>query len=184
MSNFAESPPVELEQLVKLFFQEPETELGSCSEIAATEMPAMADRLLNHCEHMTVTVEAFHGTEVDVRVLEELESESEPHYCRKILLSRKSDGGVVQFGVVRLDMSVLPEDVQQKIREKNIPLGRILISHGVMRDVRLAKLYRFDAGTEMARHFGQPVGTPFYGRTAWMFCNGKPAIELLEIVNL
>jgi chorismate-pyruvate lyase len=81
-------------------------------------------------------------------------------------------------------MSTLPQEVQDQIRQRKIPLGRILISHDVMRAVRLAKLFRIEAGTELASQFGVEPGSDVYGRTAWMFCNGKPAIELLEIVNL
>jgi chorismate-pyruvate lyase len=180
--NPTELPQVELDELVGLFFPQSPLAVGAFHEVDAAELPADANSLLNHCEHMTVTIEDFHGSEVDVTVLEEQDSET--HYSRKILLTRKSDGGVVQFGIVRLDMSTLPQVVQDQIRERKIPLGRILISHDVMRAVRLAKLYRFEAGEELASHFGVSAGTNVFGRTAWMYCNGKPAIELLEIVNL
>ena len=180
--NPIESPQVELDELIGLFFPESHARFGTTHEIDASAMPADADSLLNHCEHMTVTVEDFHSSEVDVKVLEEQDSAT--HYSRKILLTRKSDGGVVQFGIVRLDMSTLPQLVQDQIRERKIPLGRILISHDVMRAVRLAKLYRFAAGEELASHFSVDPGSDVFGRTAWMYCNGKPAIELLEIVNL
>ena len=79
-------------------------------------------------------------------------------------------------------MSVLPDEVRLQIREKQIPLGRILISHDVMRAVKLNSLYRITTGSELAGHFGQPEKSICFGRTAWMYCNGKPAIELLEIV--
>ena len=181
--NPTESPQVDLAELVHLFFPESLSAVGAFHEVEEAQLPGDANRLLNHCEHMTVTVENFHGGEVDVKVLAELDSD-ETHYARKILLTRKSDGGVVQYGIVRLDMTTLPEDVQGKIRERQIPLGRILISHDVMRSVRLAKLYRIEAGSELAEHFGAASGSDIFGRTAWMYCNGKPAIELLEIVKL
>ncbi len=177
-----ELPQVELDALVGLFFPESKSRFGVCHEVDPSSMPTDADSLLNHSKHMTVMIEEFHNSEVDVKVLEE--QDSGKHYSRKILLTRRSDGGVVQFGIVRLDMSTLPQVVQDQIRERKIPLGRILISHDVMRAVRLAKLYRFQAGEELAIHFGVAPGTDVFGRTAWMYCNGKPAIELLEIVNL
>ena len=180
--NPIESPQVELDELVGLFFPQSPANVGVFHQSDAADMPADADSLLNHCEHMTVTIEEFHGSEVDVKVLQELDTDT--HYSRKILLTRKSDGGVVQFGIVRLDMSTLPQVVQDQIRMREIPLGRILISHDVMRAVRLAKLYRIEAGQELASHFNAELGANVFGRTAWMYCNGKPAIELLEIVNL
>lgn len=87
------------------------------------------------------------------------------------------------FGIVRLDMSTLPSEVQEEIRQREIPLGRILISHEVMRAVKLAKLYRIEAGPELATQLGVEVCDSVYGRTAWIYCNGKPAIELLEVVG-
>lgn len=180
--NPIETPQVQLEELLQLFFPQTLTEVGTFHDAEESTIPSDANTLLNHCEHMTVTIEDFHGSEVDVKVLQEKELQT--HYTRKILLTRKSDGHVVQFGIVRLDMSVLPEVVQQKIRQRKIPLGRILISHDVMRAVKLDKLFRIEAGQELASHFGIQRGESVYGRTAWMYCNGEPAIELLEVVNL
>lgn len=180
--NPTELPQVDLDELVGLFFPESPAPVGIFHQIDSSDMPEDADSLLNHCEHMTVTIEDFHNSEVDVKVLEEQITET--RYSRKILLTRKSDGGVVQYGIVRLDMSTLPQVVQDQIRERKIPLGRILISHDVMRAVRLAKLFRIEAGSELASQFDVELGSDVFGRTAWMFCNGKPAIELLEIVNL
>lgn len=185
MPNSAESPLVDLEELIGLFYTDDPTatqELGTFAQVPADKMSGAAEQLLNHNEHMTVTVEAFHDSEVDVRVLQELETNE--HYSRKILLTRKSDNEVVQFGLVRLSMSTLPDSVQGKIREKSIPLGRILITHGVMRSVKLSNLFRITCGGELAEHFGVSVGSTCYGRTALMYCDGKPAIELLEIVKV
>lgn len=175
-----ESPPVELGVLIGLFFEN-QSELGSFLEISSKEMTPSSQSLLDHCKHMTVTVEEFHGCPVDVKVLEDrVEGD---HYLRKILLTRQSDGGVVQFGIVRLNMTMLADEIQQEIRKKETPLGRILIEREVMRDVKLAKLYRIEAGSELADCFGVETGATYYGRTAWIFCNGSPAIELLEIVS-
>jgi len=180
--NPTETPQVKLDELLHLFFPQTPTDVGTFHEPEGNSISRDANTLLNHSAHMTVTIEDFHDSEVDVKVLQEKDSDT--HYSRKILLTRKSDGGVVQFGIVRLDMSTLPEVVQQQIRQREIPLGRILISHDVMRAVKLDKLYRIEAGEELASHFGCEVGDDIFGRTAWMYCNGKPAIELLEIVNL
>ena len=180
--NEIKTPPVELDQLLLLFFPEAPHEVGDFHESSASEIPDDANRLLNHSEHMTITVEEFHNSEVEVEVLRENDSDS--RYYREILLKRKSDAGVVQFGIVRLDMSCFPDEVEAKIRERQIPLGRILISHNVMRAVKLAKLYRIESGPELAKHFGVELGATVYGRTAWMYCCGRPAIELLEIVKL
>ena len=47
---------------------------------------------------MTVTVEAHHGSLVDVKVLER--KRDGDSYARKILLAKQTDGRIVQFGLV------------------------------------------------------------------------------------
>ena len=175
----ADSPPIELDAIVKLFFDPPPV-LGEFRVADAADLPAVAAKLLDHNHHMTVTVEAHHDCPVNVKVLEEFDSGT--HYCRKILLTCSDAGKTVQFGIVRLDMSVLTDEIQALIREKQIPLGRILISHDVMRAVKLERLYQITMGEELAGHFGKSAGEVCFGRTAWMYVAGKPAIELLEIV--
>ena len=129
---------------------------------------------------MTVTVEFHHGSPVDVKVLEYVHTED--RYSRKILLTRKSDGGVVQFGIVRLNLGVLDEQVRKEIESREIPLGRVLITHNVLRKVKLLNLYKVQSGPALAEAFGFDAETICYGRTALIYCDGSPAIELLEIV--
>ncbi len=174
-----ESPQVELDVLIGLFFQD-RSRLGNFVETLAQGLTPVSRSLLDHNKHMTVTVEKHHGCAVDVKVLEDRVEGN--HYLRKILLTRQSDGKVVQFGIVRLDMTTLSDETQSEIRQKETPLGRILIRRDVMRDVKLAKLYRISSGPELASVFDVDEETVFFGRTAWIFCNGSPAIELLEIV--
>ena len=144
-------------------------------------MPAVYRRLLAHEEHMTVTVESFHGCQVDVEVLETRPTSS--HYSRKILLRRQIDGAVVQFGIVRLHLHFLEPEVRQAIEAQGTPLGRILIQHNVLRQVQLISLWKFSAGEDLQRLFHVPAGTTVYGRTALIYCNGEPAVELLEVVT-
>ena len=169
----------ELDALVALFYAAPE-QLGEFAPIASAAMPPLYRRLLDHDEHMTVTVEAHHQSSVNVRVLESQSTAT--HYSRKILLQRQSDGAVVQFGLVRLSVSVLAPEVRREIESERIPLGRVLIQHNVLRNVRLLSLWRVTPGPDLCAHFGLSQPTDCYGRTALIYCNGVPAVELLEIV--
>ena len=178
--NHTDPTDVELELLIGLFFTEPD-ELGQFEEVATVDMPTCEKGLLAHDHHMTLSVEEHHGSLVDVRVLETLvEGDS---YSREILLTRQSDGCVVQFGIVRLDLSLLDDDVRAEIESQKTPLGRVLIEHNVLREVKLLNLYRIAAGQALASSFGINPGETCYGRTALIYCNGSPAVELLEIVG-
>lgn len=166
--------------MIDLFYDSP-AELGEFDEVAAADLPEPFRGLLDHDEHMTVTVEAFHRGPVDVRVL--AVHSTDMHYARKILLTRQSDGHVVLFGLVRLNVNFLGPEVRREIECQRVPLGRILVEHNVLRDVRLLSLWRIRPGDELRQHFGLSQPDLCYGRTALIYCNNVPAVELLEIVT-
>lgn len=154
--------------------------LGDFSRAASASLPPVYRTLLDHDHHMTVTVEAFHNSPVDVRVLDRAITPT--HYARLILLARRSDGAVVQFGIMRIDLSRLEPSARAEIESEKTPLGRVLIRHGVLTKIHLHQLWRVEAGEKLAAWFGVPVGTTTYGRTATIDCDGAAAIELIEIV--
>ena len=174
-------PPstADLETLIGLFYGQVD-ELASFTPRHFSEMPTVYRRLLAHTGHMTVTVEDRHASPVDVHVLQIHQTPT--HYSRKILLRRQSDQRVVQFGIVRLALDTLEPPAREEILSQRTPLGRVLIEHGVMRAVQLLGLWEVSCGNELAEHFGTSVGHTTFGRTALIYCNGEPAIELLEIV--
>lgn len=178
--NAPRSLPPDLRVLVDLFYPAPAV-LGEFQEVEARDVPQPYRRLLAHDEHMTVTVEAEYGGPVDVSVL--AVHTTATHYSRKIALHRRSDGRVVLFGLVRLNLTFLGDEVRREIESQRTPLGRILIQHDVLRHVKLLSLWQVTAGPELREAFHAPDLQSCYGRTALIYCNGVPAVELLEIVT-
>lgn len=176
----ADQPMPHLPDLVGLFYERPE-ELGIFEPVSAASIPQPYRRLLAHNKHMTETVEQFHGSRVDVQVLQTRRDEG--FYSRKILLKRQSDGQVVQFGIPRLNTAYLDEEVRREIESETKPLGRVLIEHNVLREVQLVALWKIQPGPDLCQMFGLAVPQTVYGRTALIYCNGEPAIELLEIIT-
>ena len=168
----------DLHSLTQLFFDDV-SKLGQFREIPVEELPSPYQELLGHTYHMTVTVENFHDSPVDVEVLEKQITEN--HYARKILLRRQSDQAVVQYGIVRLNRAAFAGEVWQKIESEKVPLGRILIEHDVMRHVKLMSTWEIIPGPELIESFALDV-KHCYGRTALIYTNSIPAVELLEIV--
>ncbi len=179
--NPFESAKVELDSLVGIFFQDPSS-LGGFTEVTAEQIPEPFQALLNHDAHMTVTVEKYHSSQVDVKVLQT--EQTGTAYAREILLSRQTDQQVVQYGIVRLNFEHLGKQVQQEIESQQVPLGRILIDHDVMRQVKLISLYEVKPGPALAKALRIDMAAPCFGRTAMIFCDDQPAIELLEIVTV
>jgi chorismate-pyruvate lyase len=148
--------------------------------VPENQVPSPYHELLVHEHHMTVTVEAHHGSLVDVRILDRRhEGDS---YARKILLTLQSTGRVVQFGIVRIWLPYCSEAVRSQIIEGKTPLGRILIEHDVLRRIEPTAFLRIVPDQAMMGWFGLDRPTPTYGRLAIIHCDGQPAIELLEVV--
>lgn len=168
-----------LNELLALFY--PQTApLGSFEFCPSELCPAEYRELLDHENHMTVTVEQRHANAVDVQVL--ACQQTDLHYMRKILLRRQNDQQVVLFGIVRMALAVLQPEVRDKILAQGTPLGRVLIMHNVLRQVQLNALWRVVCGPDLAQWFAVPTGSITYGRTALIYCDQRPAIELLEVV--
>lgn len=191
-----EHSAVDLMELVELFYQDPH-QLGQFEGLGlkAESIPQPQRDLLNHEAHMTVTVEAFHGGPVDVRVdrtrfgvapgddLQGSAAEAAAWYAREITLHRQSDGAPVQYGIVRLNIPALATKVWNEIRSQQTPLGRVLIENQVLREVELCGLWKIVAGERLADLLGCEVGQVVYGRTARILCDRQPAIDLLEVVS-
>lgn len=172
------NPLAELQSLVELF-PEPETLIARAEHVAAPLMPEPYRKMLAHDHHMTVTMEQHHGGPVDVSVLARREIDGK--YCRKILLTRRGTDQVVQFGIVRFDFSYVTPAVREEILSEETPLGRVLIRHNVLRHIDLGALLRIEAGPGLASLLMMPDAGLTYGRLATIFCNGRPAVDLLEI---
>ncbi len=168
----------QLSDLLNLF--PPNDWLRAYEYIAADQVPEPYHQLLVHEEHMTVTVEAHHGSLVDVRVLERIHDGDT--YARKILLTLANTGRIVQFGLVRIHFQYCDDEVQKEIVAGQTPLGRILINHNVLRRIEPTAYLRLLPGPAMMDWFALKTPQPVYGRLALIHCNDQPAVELLEIV--
>jgi chorismate-pyruvate lyase len=168
----------ELQRLIGLFSDEPPLIL-SAEHIPSSTTPQPYRDMLVHDHHMTVAMEEYHGCPVNVTVL--ARSGDKKVYCREIILTRSTDNVPVQIGIVRFDFEYVTEAVRDEILSEKIPLGRVLINHNVLRHIDLAAIVKVTAGPRLAQYLQMPVGGVTYGRLATIFCNGRPAVDLLEI---
>ncbi|MEO0531153.1 MAG: hypothetical protein AAF266_11360 [Planctomycetota bacterium] len=156
-------------------------QLGKLTAVGQFDLPAEYATLLAHSGHMTITLEAWHESLVDVHV--EGEVFAGDTYARHSLLTRRTDGRVVQSGIMRIDLTGLPEQVRTAIELGECPLGRILIRSNLLREVEPLALWRIASGTLLAEELATEPAEVIYGRTARILVEGRPAVELLEIVR-
>ena len=155
--------------------------LDRIKEVEPDEMPAPYRTLLDHRDHMTTTLERYHGGPVTLRVLQH--NESGDAYGRMILLSAVGTDHVVELGVVRMDLSLVPEPVRREILDRSAPLGEILIRHNVMRLIEPVSYLRLEHDHPYARRLSRAKDEAVYGRLGVIHCNDAAAIELLEVVT-
>jgi chorismate-pyruvate lyase len=133
-------------------------------------MDSLARQLLDHRCHMTVTIEDWIQGAVAVAVLRERTGETAGRgvYAREILLSGAFNGEVraLQYGIVRIDLATVPEQVAEAIRAGTIPMGRILIAADVHRDIQDVALVSVTAARGLAAACGLPEGSRLPGRVA------------------
>jgi hypothetical protein len=144
-------------------------------------IPEPYQGLLVHPHHMTVTVENFYHGPVHVQVLDRRRDGD--IYSRKILLVLALSGRVVQFGIVRIQLQHCSEKVREAILSESAPLGRILIENDVLRCIKPTAYLRITTNTQLSNYFGLAAPTDVWGRLALIHCDGRPAIELLEVLT-
>ena len=154
---------------------------AECDVVSPDAIPVPADALLVHHNHMTVSLERHYGKPVEVNVLaEQLDGDV---YTRKVSLTLAGTAQVVEWGIARLHLRHLPQQVRDEILAKQTPLGAILIKHDVHRRIKPRYFVRFPAQSRVIGLFAEGNASPVFGRLGTIFCNDEPAIELLEIVT-
>lgn len=178
--NAPTTPGPDLRRFFGLFPRLPVEDMPEYEFVPADEVPPPYHGLLVHEHHMTVTVEAYHADLVNVRIL--AHRQDEDYYARKILLALKGSGRVVQFGIMRINLGYCSREVRAEIIAGQTPLGRILIEHDVLRRIEPTAFLRVLPGPSMMAWFGLDNPKLTYGRLAYIHCDEKPAVELLEVV--
>ena len=181
-------PAVSLERagrLIRLFCPAVD-DFALLANAAQETVPQPWRGLLDHTSHMTVVMQQFHGEPPCLRVVARTQPQGNgpgDWYAREILLL--SAAGVVwQQGIVRIDLQHVGTATAALIREERIPLGRVLIDAGLLREVQHVGLLKVVPGRHLASLFGVAAGAAAttFGRVAEISLGGTPAVELLEIV--
>lgn len=193
MSDPSQPPVGAVERAIELvrLVAEPGPGFATFRAVESAEVPEPARGLLDHTSHMTVAMERFHGAPLGLRVVARAHGTrnagaESPWYAREILLLSPK-GDVVQYGIVRIDLTHVDARTAAAIRAARIPLGRVLIDAGLLREVHDVRLLEVTPGPRLGSLFGrlpEPgiAAAPTWGRVAQISLGGHPAVELLEVV--
>lgn len=149
-------------------------------ELAPADLPPAARTLLVHHRHMTITLQDHHHDKVRLTVVKDRLNDGV--YWRKIRLHLAGNGQLAECGIVRIFLEYVPLDAANEILARRTPLGAVLIKHHVLRRVE-PRWYIESPAAAVASLFEIPTpSAPLHGRISIIYCNGEPAIELLELV--
>lgn len=154
--------------------------LACCAEVTPQALPAAAQRLLWHEEHMTPRLREFHGRELELVVLRE--AHLGPYYTRQIALRLAGLARRVECGIMRIDLGGVPEQVRREILRKQAPLGDILIRAEVLRRIQPRWYLEFSAGSPILECFAPDRPQRAWGRLGSILVQGQTVAELLEVV--
>jgi chorismate-pyruvate lyase len=174
-------PGQRLRQLFDLFADTRIVDPPHFGIVPAELVPPPYYDLLVHDQHMTVTLEKFHGRRVHLTVLARRHHDAD--YARMILLALEGTGEIVEFGMFRMDLNCVNDAVQAAIVAGRTPLGRVLIEHNVLRRIDPIAFLKFEPTQQLRAWFNVAGDEPIYGRVAMISCNGQEAVELLEVVR-
>jgi hypothetical protein len=156
------------------------TATRGCGPIEADAMHATARHLLVHSDHMTTRLRDHYGQPIELSVIDHrLDGD---WYRRRIILRTATSGRVVEVGLVRINLSYTPEDVRAAIKKRNVPLGDILIGANVLRRIEPLWFFKISPPSPLLTNFSDGCNEA-YGRLAAIYCDGVPAVELLEVIR-
>jgi chorismate-pyruvate lyase len=101
--------------------------LPRIARVDGDALPEPCRQLLVHDRDMTPTLSAFHGQEIDLRVLSH-RIEGEVLFREVVLLAGATP---VEFGAIAIHLSEFPPEPREAILEGKVPLGTILARHAV-----------------------------------------------------
>ena len=97
-------------------------------------MPEPYKSLLVHRHDMTPTLEKFHQQTIHLQVL--ARERNGPEYFRNVVLLLDASGAPVEFGAIKINLNLFPQNVQAEILAEKLPLGHLLAEHRLIHSSR------------------------------------------------
>ena len=130
--------------------------------IPAGEMPEPCRSLLVHDVDMTSTLERFHHGRIHLDII--LLDQRDDFYFRASTLVIDGSGKRVEFGAIRINLSLFKPAPRQLIIEGRLPLGRILQECSVAYSSRPKALLRMHSDSYINSALGLEGEHVLYGR--------------------
>lgn len=155
--------------------------LPRVEEVGGEEVPEPYRQLLVGCHDMTPTLEAFHGEQVDLQVVERrLEGDT---LSRLVVLYLDGSGRPVEIGAIVINLQYFPEDARDDIITGRYPLGSILARHRIQHSSCPQAFVRVFSDADMNAAFHLPESRFLYGRRNYLLTPSKEILaDIIELL--
>lgn len=159
-----DDPHLALHWLLPLhfFYERRGMDLPRLDFIEGVEMRDGDRQLLVHEKDMTPTLTAHHGSKLGIQVLDK--EVSEGMILRLVILRRHDNLLPVECGAIAIHLEHFEPEIQDLIRDCQIPLGGILQSEKIPHYGRPRGFFELEADELIANALGEDVGQVLCGR--------------------
>ena len=155
--------------------------LPNIERVAPEDVPEPYRRLLVHNDDMTPTLEGFYGTQIHLKIIERVQRDD--FYFREVVLQLDRTNQAVEFGAIKVSLTLFPPKARQLILEERVPLGRILEECNVGHSTVAKAFFRVEADELIRRALTLPQPVTLFGRRANILDSQKrPLAEIVEIL--
>ncbi len=145
------------------------------------QIPQPFRDLLVHERDMTPTLEAFHGQRIRLQVLERHQQEN--RLLRLVVLKLEDDQTPVEFGAIRIKLTLFKTEALRLILEGELPLGTILRDQSVDHTSGPKEFFCVRSDTVVNQGLQLTETHRLYGRCNVILDNqGKALAEMTEIL--
>jgi len=162
------------------FYLQENRVLPRVEAIPGERMPEPFKSLLVHFDDMTPTLEAFHKQTIYIDVLRH--QQRDQFYFREVILRLENNHQPVEFGAIKIDLSLFQPMAKKLILEEHIPLGHIMETENVVHQCRPKAFFEIDADDFIGGGLQIPTGQVLYGRRNSLLDQNN--VSLAEVVEI
>ncbi|MEO5802595.1 MAG: hypothetical protein ABIR24_03630 [Verrucomicrobiota bacterium] len=149
--------------------------------VEPSEMPEPYKSLLVHDGDMTSRLESFHCDTIHIELLARHVHENE--YFREVILKLNGSQKPVEFGAIKINLDLFPDDARKEILKEHRPLGHILKKFNIAHSSRPKSFLTLSADNFINRALKLTVAHSLYGRRNTLVDPwDRPLAEIVEIL--
>ena len=165
------------------FYTQAGQPLPPLNQVEGHVVPEPFKTLLVHLNDMTPTLEKFYQKNIHLQVLGSRHKED--GYFREVVLRLDGTNEAVEFGAIKINLSLFTPEAREQILKEHLPLGHILGEYKIPHTSRPSGYLRIASDKLINDVLGLTGAQVLYGRRNTLFDpSHRPLAEIVEILPL